>query len=252
MRDILAEKVSQAKKGDYYALLDLPEDAGDKDIKDAYFRLARLVHPDSIQKQSLQDRKDDAAFIFEKVTEAYQVLMDPRRKQAYLDARGTANPALAVEQNNKMQGEAAKISLHQGKMLLNRRAYSEAEVHFKKFTELKPEDARGYLFLGWCLFQNQDRPLMVRLEEARASFNRALKLDENSADAHYYLALYHKQKGDHDAMAKHLKKALGINKDHVPARREQRLVEMRGNLKPDQPTIGSYLKGVFGKLKKKD
>ncbi len=251
--DVLSRKLEQAQNNDFYALLDLEESATEDEIKRAYFRVARMVHPDTIQKQALGDRKEDAAFIFEKVTEAFQTLSNPSRRTAYLKGRGGAPGApVAPKAASKLQEEQAKIALHHGKMLLNRRSYSQAEAHFREYTELKPDDARGFLFLGWSLFQNTERPLDARLEDARAAFTQAIKLDDESADAHYYLSLYHKEKGEYDKVEKHLKKALEIKKDHVPALREQRLLQMRaGASKPTQPTIGEFFKDLWSKLNKK-
>jgi curved DNA-binding protein CbpA len=246
--DVLTTKVEQARAGDFVALLDLPENATDDEVKKAYFRLARMVHPDTIRKQSLMDRKDDAAFVFEKVTEAFQILSDPDQRGRYL--RGEP-PKDYAPTDGKMLEEQAKIALHHGKMLLKRRSYSEAESHFREYSLLKPDDARGLLFLGWSLFQNKDKDLETRMEEARASFQKALKLDESNADAHYYLALYYKQNDDFDNVGKHLKKALRIDPKHVPSLREDRLLEMRAQVTPDQPSIGDYLKGMWAKLNKK-
>lgn len=246
--DILTAKVEQAKAGDYVALLDLTENATEDDVKKAYFRLARMVHPDTIRKQSLMDRKNDAAFVFEKVTEAYQLLSDPDQRGRYLRGEKVED---SPPQNGKMLEEQAKIALHHGKMLLKRRAYSEAESHFREYANLKPEDARGFLFLGWSLFQNRDRDLETRLEEARVAFERALKLDESSADAHYYMALYHKQREDFDSVGKCLKKALKADPRHVPSQRETRLLEMRAKVQPEQASIGDYLKGMWARVNKK-
>mgnify|MGYP002640866711 CR=1 FL=1 len=246
--DILSTKVEQAKSGDFVALLDLSESATEDEVKKAYFRLARMVHPDTIRKQSLMDRKNDAAFVFEKVTEAYQILSDPDQRSRYLRGERVSESAPT---SGKMLEEQAKIALHHGKMLLKRRAYSEAESHFREYTTLKPDDARGFLFLGWSLFQNQEKNLKTRLEEARVCFETALKFDDGNADAHYYLALYHKQGNDFDNVSKCLKKALRIDPKHVPSLRETRLLEMRSNVQPAQASIGDYLKGMWAKVNKK-
>lgn len=251
IRDLLAEKVVQARENDFFKLLDVTEEASPQEIKLNYFRLARLVHPDSLQKASLMDRKPEAALVFEKITLAYQTLTDPVKRKAYIESRASAKSVPASSETGKVMEEAAKIALHQGKMLLNRRAWALAESHFKHYTELKPNDPRGFLFLGWCLFQNQERPLEARLEEARVCFSRALKLDEKNADAHYYMALYFKQKGALDMVEKHLKKALAINKDHVNANREMRLLRMRTGATPAQLSVGEYLKGLWEKITKK-
>ncbi|MBM4353143.1 MAG: hypothetical protein FJ109_05000 [Deltaproteobacteria bacterium] len=249
IRDILSVKVEQARDGDYLALLECTESASDRELKDAYFKLARLVHPDSLQKQSLADRREDAAFIFEKLTEAFQTLKDPHKRKAWEERRKSGQPAPADK--GKMLEEHAKIALHQGKLLLNRRAYAEAEAQFKRFTEIKTEDARGFLFLGWAIFQNQNRPLEARLEEARICFNRAQKMQPDNADVYYYLARNYKERGLFPEVERQLKKCIELNKDHVGALRERRLLEMRQGQGPGVQSVGGYLKDLLGKFKKK-
>ncbi|MCP1673160.1 curved DNA-binding protein [Natronocella acetinitrilica] len=61
---------------DYYKVLGVPRDAPQEVIKKAYRRLARKFHPD-VSKES------DAEARFKEVSEAYEVLQDPEKRQAY-------------------------------------------------------------------------------------------------------------------------------------------------------------------------
>lgn len=61
---------------DYYAILGVPRDAGNEDIKRAYRRLARQYHPDANPDPAAEER-------FKQVVEAYEVLSDPERRNRY-------------------------------------------------------------------------------------------------------------------------------------------------------------------------
>ncbi len=61
---------------DYYALLGVARDAAPDEIKRAYRKLARELHPDVNQDPGSQER-------FKEVTAAYEVLSDPEKRQMY-------------------------------------------------------------------------------------------------------------------------------------------------------------------------
>jgi len=61
---------------DYYALLGVSRDAGADEIKKAYRKLARELHPDVNPDPAAQEK-------FKIVTAAYEVLSDPEKRQMY-------------------------------------------------------------------------------------------------------------------------------------------------------------------------
>ncbi|MGN6588008.1 MAG: molecular chaperone DnaJ [Solirubrobacterales bacterium] len=65
---------------DYYEVLGVSRDASETEIKKAFRRLARELHPDVNQKPDAEDRFKEAA-------EAYEVLSDAERRRTY-DAYG--------------------------------------------------------------------------------------------------------------------------------------------------------------------
>lgn len=79
-------------KQDYYELLGVPRKAAQKEIRQAYRRLARKFHPDLNPGDKASEEK------FKQVQEAYDVLSDAKKRQAYdqfgfdAERRGAAPP----------------------------------------------------------------------------------------------------------------------------------------------------------------
>ena len=67
---------------DYYQILHLEPDATQRDIKQAYFATSRTFHPDA-NRHFDGDLRHHCIRISKRVTEAYCVLRDPRRRKAY-------------------------------------------------------------------------------------------------------------------------------------------------------------------------
>lgn len=74
---------------DYYEILGLERGASDEDIKRAFRKLAQQWHPDVNTSPEADER-------FKELNEAYQVLSDPQRRQAY-DLFGRAGAGTGAE-----------------------------------------------------------------------------------------------------------------------------------------------------------
>jgi DnaJ-class molecular chaperone len=62
---------------DYYDILGVKRDATDKDIKQAYRKLARMYHPDVNPGNKAAEAK------FKEINQAYEVLSDPEKRRKY-------------------------------------------------------------------------------------------------------------------------------------------------------------------------
>lgn len=63
-------------KADHYGVLGVPRNASAEEIRSAYRRLARQYHPDV-------NSSADASARFKEITQAYEILSDPERRQRY-------------------------------------------------------------------------------------------------------------------------------------------------------------------------
>src|SRR5258707_14615624 len=62
---------------DYYQILGVPKTASEKDIKNAYRKLARKYHPDLNPNDTESHKK------FQQINEANEVLSDPEKRKKY-------------------------------------------------------------------------------------------------------------------------------------------------------------------------
>ena len=59
-----------------YDVLEIPKEASDKDIKDAYRQLAKIWHPDKNKAANAEEK-------FKEINKAYNILIDPQLRQRY-------------------------------------------------------------------------------------------------------------------------------------------------------------------------
>ncbi|CAI9560395.1 unnamed protein product [Staurois parvus] len=75
---------SACNKTDFYQVLGVPRNASQKEIKKAYYQLAKKYHPDTNKEDPQAKEK------FSQLAEAYEVLSDEMKRKQY-DAYGTAD-----------------------------------------------------------------------------------------------------------------------------------------------------------------
>src|SRR5512137_2231510 len=64
------------EKKDYYEVLGVSKEAGEKDIKSSYRKLAMKYHPDRSDAPDAEEK-------FKEISEAYAVLSDPDKRRQY-------------------------------------------------------------------------------------------------------------------------------------------------------------------------
>ncbi len=86
---------------DYYKILGIQKNASEEDIKKAYRKLARKLHPD------LNPNDKEAHHKFQQVNEANEVLSDPEKRKKYDQYGKDWQHAEQFEQQKKAQGQSA-------------------------------------------------------------------------------------------------------------------------------------------------
>ena len=71
---------------DAFELLEVPRAADKKDIKRAYFKMSKELHPDRFFGKNIGPYRERLSKIFQSVKAAYELLSDDSRRAAYLDS----------------------------------------------------------------------------------------------------------------------------------------------------------------------
>lgn len=116
---------------DYFQLLHLDRGASPRDIKRAYHASSRVFHPDANRHQA-EDLQFAVAHIAKRITEAYQVLRDPRRRQAYEEMLETGGEVRIRLAEAAAQGERQVSAKRRGRTPQGRQYYNLAMSDSKR------------------------------------------------------------------------------------------------------------------------
>jgi curved DNA-binding protein len=106
---------------DYYKILGIDKNASEEDIKKAYRKLARKLHPD------LNPNDKDAHQKFQQINEANEVLSDPDKRKKYDTYGKDWQHAEQFEQQKRSGGQSKKAGGQQ--------FYGEGDSDFSSFFE---------------------------------------------------------------------------------------------------------------------
>jgi tetratricopeptide (TPR) repeat protein len=117
---------------DHFQVLGLDRGASDAQVKEAYFRLVKLFHPDASVDPGLADLKPQRDAVFVRLGEAYETLSKPSFRRLYEERlpRPPAPPAAAPPAPPEPRAQAPEVGeAHEA--WLARDKLPEAEAHFE-------------------------------------------------------------------------------------------------------------------------
>lgn len=155
---------------DYYQILHLEAEAPMSDVKKAFHATSRVFHPDA-NRHLEPALLDQCAQIAKRVTEAYCVLRDPRRRKAY-DDRLTRNEGLRMQ-----LAEARAAHARQDTQQRTGRTPQGRQYHQKATQNIRDEDwssAAQNLQLA-LTFESDNAFFKEQLEDVQAHRKAARK-----------------------------------------------------------------------------
>lgn len=214
----LAALLAQLGKQNHFERLGIPMDAPGGAAKIAYFKLARLHHPDTVPHGAPPETAKLKADIFAAIGEAYRTLSDEASRAQY------------VEELKSGAGEVDVLAILKAEELFNRasllvknRRFRDAVDLLEDAIVLNPDEGEFYAWRGYARFLAQ--PEGDRSEgAARADLDEAVRRNPRCVEAHYFLGVVCKLVGNTSEALVHFKRTVQLKPDHVDAAREVRIL----------------------------
>lgn len=175
-RNRVAELLAKLGELDFYQLLGLEPGVGSQEISAAYNEVASVVHPSHARRLGLEGREEAMKVLFERATEAYLVLSDPRRRASYHTMSGITIE-LEVDNLKRQQEkrELARQNYLRAARCLDMMEYSTAIDLLKEAVRMDPQ-AEYFSRLGVAQSKNPNW-----LPQAVGNFERAVELSPDDA-----------------------------------------------------------------------
>lgn len=249
MRDEIQKRAALISSQNYYEMLGVEKDASANDIRKAFFKLAKVYHPDRSAKPGLEDLREALAYLFANLSEANSTLNDLDAKEMYDGSlgggtQGEGDGTVSAESEEEMQVRAiieADKMFQRAVVYMRQNKNEEALALVEESVLNCPEEGeyiatRGYL----KMLLDQERP-----ENLIDVFRSALKHSPKSERVHFYFAQILKKVDRVGEAKQHFQETVKINPRNIEAAREIRIIEMRA-----KKTGKNKKPGFFGKLLK--
>ncbi len=200
-REVLEAHADMAAR-DHYEMLGIARDASGGDVKRAYFKLAKRLHPDSVARAGLEDLRRESTELFARIGRAYEVLSDPGKREAY-DA-DESSPASMADAERAAQAEGL---FRKGEILLRAGNFAGALQFLRPCVEIWPEEADYRLALGWALYKKAPPDPQA----ARPHIEKARELKPDDPVVIFRLGMVLRSLGEDSEAAELLAKARSLD-----------------------------------------
>lgn len=186
LRDEILDLHGRLAEMTLYEILGVERDATSAQIKKAYLKAAKRLHPDKAARLGLDEIKELANTLFAEITRAHSVLGDADERRSY-DA--TLEGHTATDASQIAQAEAL---FRKGEVMMKAGNFLGALEFLETAVQLWPEELDYQAALAWTLFRKNPP------ESGRAlqHFEKALSLGELSPQMLLRLSLVVRDIGD--------------------------------------------------------
>jgi len=258
-------KLIRISNENHFEILGIKENASVLEIRDAYFGMARIFHPDRMT--DLPDLRTKAQAAFSRISVAYNELSDDKKRAAYVaklkkkkkktDAKagGSANASNTAGQATIGRAVNAAFEAQKAELFLKKNEFPAAETHAKMAALADPDQPSYTALLVWIQAQQrvvppiEDGKMSPIFDDLIATLDQVLRKEPSFERALFYRAVLLQRSGQTDRAFKDFSRALELNPRNIDAAREVRLYKLRH--KSDDPPPSTSGGGLFGKLFKR-
>ena len=221
----ISEKLAQMKDQSYFQYFGLEIQSDPAAVKEAYFELAKIYHPDRFPKDFTVDMRKSGEKLFSVLTEAYNVLTDSAKREEYMDR--IQLKAQGINQSPTQIAES-EMEFRKGQILMKKADFDGAIEFFKRAIALYPEEAEYYVHLGYAMFRKGAKTKSDSLlSEAKLEIEKGLEKNESLDRGYLYLGHIAKFKNDMAKAKVFFQRAFDVNPNCLEAASELRLINSR-------------------------
>lgn len=206
----------------FFEIFGLAPGADLASIKSAYFELAKRWHIDAFAGRDLGPAQERLEEIFVRLTEAYETITDPQKREEYLLFLERRAKGLPTDVGEILRGEQL---FDQALAMLRRRDFIKAGEVLAEALRLNP-DPLYFATMGWVLFNqapDDDRAVMAGVEHIK----RALQEQDNLPVAYQYLGAIAFRRSKYEEAKKWWGRCLEWEPNNIEASRGLRMIAQR-------------------------
>jgi curved DNA-binding protein CbpA len=226
---------------DYYEVLGVWPTADADAIKKAYFKLARMHHPDVVSKTGSDNEPEQAGIDFKLINEAFGILSDEiKRREFDQKLKQNSGGGGAVTERKEADKRSAQLAFEQAKTAMKHNRYDKAVVLLKSAINYDDSNPAYHSWYGFSL-----GVLKTHLHEARDACKKALEMEFYNSDFHANLGFVYHQAGLTSTANESFEEALKWDPEHHVALK----YHSGDNAKTDSENKG--LGGIFSNMFKR-